>query len=231
MAYRNALWVLVTVVVSFWVGVIFARMFPDGGANVQWGSAAEWAAASAAAATAFIAWRALGSWQQQLKGATTHAVAHEIATAAVALRIAFYNARSPFIFSYEYPPDYLGRPSGQTLSSEQKATDYAFSCTSRLKELRPYLFGLVQLRPKAGASLGDNVVDAIEALARKARELEVFMQHEVDMRRAGQLNAQLSDYDRRTRDALTTTDKSDGFSLDFEGLLAALTKVLKPYMG
>jgi hypothetical protein len=28
MIYRNALWVLVTVAVSFWVGVIFARIFP-----------------------------------------------------------------------------------------------------------------------------------------------------------------------------------------------------------
>lgn len=38
MAYRSTLWVLVTVVVSFWVGVIFARVFPGGliGEFTEW---------------------------------------------------------------------------------------------------------------------------------------------------------------------------------------------------
>lgn len=235
MYLRNTLWVLFTVAVSFWVGVLFARIFPEFGvAGKDLGSVAEWVTAFAAVWAALIGWQALGSWQHQLKGATKHTVAHEIATAARALRYAFYDARSPLIFAYEWPPDYFGRPIDYLQSNDQKAKDYTYTSNGRLKVLWPYILKLVELRPKAGATLGDPVADSVEALARKVQELQTYMSHQAEMLRQGGLRpSQWTDHDKRTATAITVDlrSKSDEFSLEFEACLTDLMGLLAPHMG
>lgn len=233
---QNLLWVTFTVVVSFFVGVLVARVFPSGflpSGTGEWGSIAEWTAAAAAVFTALVAWKALESWQAQLRGGTQHSVAHEIATSAVALKYAFYEARRFPISIVEYPRDWAAR-AGRLHTDVEKAADHKHAYDGRIKELWPYVIDLRTLRAKAWATLGVEIAEAMELLLRRVSELHGYMAMHVSQLETGTVDPEGWPEQLITLYKAAVAahfDKSDAFSLQFEENLAALMALLRPYMG
>jgi hypothetical protein len=153
--------------------------------QMNWGTVPDWLTFFAAAATALFAWKALSSWRRQLEGQTRHGVALEIASAARSLRYAFYDARSPLLLAAEFPESYRTRRMGERPTRDKEASEHAFVYQNRLKALWPYIRDCAKLRPKAGITFGDKCADALEALAKKARELEFIAQEHVEQMRVG----------------------------------------------
>ena len=194
--------------------------------DVDWGFAADWVAALAAVGTLVVAaWAAL-SWREQLRGGSKHTVAQEVATAARALRYAFYGVRSPLIEGWEFPESYWSRAPGVTSSNSEEAEAYRHVYHRRMKELWPSIKAVADLRARSGAVLGEDVAKEIEVLAKKARELDFFFQQDVDQRRAGPEGVRRwtdQAFVERVKQSVVVHDPPDDrFSREFEALLKAL---------
>lgn len=193
---------------------------------MQWGTVVDWLTFIATAATALAAWKALTSWKQQLEGQTRHSAALEVATAARALRYAFYDARSPMLFAGEFPESYRNRRMGERPSREEAAQEHAFLYRNRLKTLWQYISECAKLRPKAGTTLGDDCADALESLAKKARELEFIFEERVEQIRVGEeLVAKWTDQDwvKRVNESVEVSgDRQDPLSQEFEAAMKNL---------
>jgi hypothetical protein len=196
--------------------------------EVDWGLLANVVSAVASVATFVVAAIALTAWRAQLSGTTRHQAANRITTAARALRIAFYESRSPMIEAWEFPRSYRDRPIGQRPNNAELAHEYGHAYDGRLKELRPYLLRLARLRPAAGAVLGEPVADAAEALVRKARELQFLMrQHVRQLSDGPEVVAMWTDQAHVARvEACVLKGKphDDDFSKEFEALFVELLK-------
>jgi hypothetical protein len=94
----NTLTAVVCTSVSFFLGVLVARVFPTA-LGFDLGNLAEWVAASSALATAVIAGLALSSWRKQVRAAAAAAISE----AAALARFHFYDARNPFYSGAEFP--------------------------------------------------------------------------------------------------------------------------------
>lgn len=199
--------------------------------QINWGSLADWLSFLAAAATAFIALRALGSWKAQLAGQTRHAVAIEIETAARALRYAFYDARSPLLAAAEFSEPYRTRRMGEQPTREDKASEYAFVYHNRLRALSPYIHECAKLRPKAGMTFSDDCADALESLAKKARELDFIASEYVEQIRVGtEVVSMWSDQEwaSRVKNCIQVRpEKNDPLSIEFEAAMQNLTRLLR----
>jgi hypothetical protein len=196
---------------------------------IDWGLVAEWLAALASVGTMAVAICALNSWHKQMRGQSRHSAAQDAATVAHALRYAFYEARSPFIEAWEFPPAYLQRPTGQRTIDEE-ADAYAHVYAERRKFLWPYIKAVVDLIPKCGAVLGDEVANRLEKLARTARKLEFYHQYDVAARRDPEGGANWTDKDlpKRAREgAEVYPDRNDAFSLEFEAAYRAVLDSIK----
>ncbi|MGZ8992578.1 MAG: hypothetical protein ACXW16_01030 [Burkholderiaceae bacterium] len=193
---------------------------------MNWGTIPDWLTFAATAVTAGVAWKALSSWKKQLEGQTQHNVAIEVASAARALRYAFYDARSPLLLASEFPESYQERRMGEKPTRSQEAQEHAFVYQSRLKALWPYITECAKLRPKAGITFGDGCADALESLAKKARELEFIAQDYVEQMSVGQeIVTQWADQSwvKRVKTSIRVgSDRQDPLSLEFE---AAMKKV------
>ena len=200
----------------------------------DWGNFAEWVSAAAAVATFWVADIALMSWRNQLTGASKHKVALEIATAARALKYAFYGARSPLYESSEFPRWYLQQEPSRTNDDEARA--YGWLYQRRWRFLWPYLRQLAHLVPKAGAILGDETAGTAEKLVRHTRRLNFFMAQRVKQLRAGEaIVATWSDQKfvalvKSSVDTGTTDDHTDQFSREFEDNFNALLSLLNPHL-
>jgi hypothetical protein len=229
----NVLTAIFCTVVSFFVGVILARVFPDR-LGVEWGNVAEWAAAFGAFATALIAWLALRSWRDQLRGTSKHAAAAEIAEAARLTKYLFYDARNPFYDSGEFPPSYHLRLEPRTDAEEAKAWAYVYR--RRYRRLNKQILRLAILRAKAGALLSEESAAGLEDLARKARELRGFFQNKINQIRAGQqaVNQWRNQrWVKRVNEAVKLeppNDHSDPYSLEFEAKFDALMDLVRPFI-
>jgi hypothetical protein len=194
--------------------------------EMQWGTIPDWLTFIATAATALVAWKALSSWKEALRGETQHRAAQEIAAAAKALQYAFYDARSPWLSADEFPESYRNRRHGEQPSREQDAEEHAFLYDNRLKALWPYILECAKLRPKAGITFGDECADALEDLAKKARELAFIARERVEQIRLGKdIVAGWTDQNwvKRVKDSIhASSDKTDPLSQEFEAALARL---------
>ena len=193
---------------------------------MNWGTVPDWLMFLATAATALFAWKALGSWRRQLEGQTRHSVALEIASAARALRYAFYDARSPMLWAAEYPESYRNRRMGERPTRDEEAGEQAFVYQNRLKALWPYIQDCAKLRPKAGIAFGDKCADSLEALAKKARELEFIAQEYVEQTRVGdEIVAMWTDqkWVQRVKSSIhADTGRQDPLSVEFEAAMQVL---------
>jgi len=200
---------------------------------VDWGLIADWITALTGIAVLIVAIYGLRTWREQLQGTTRHATAHEVATAARALKYAFYAARSPMIDGWEFPETYWRRGVSASRSHDEEADAYQHVYQNRLKELWPYLRGLLDLRPKCGAVLGDDAAQGIHNLVAKARELQYYMQERVAELRAGPaVVAKWSDqaFVQKVRaSVVVSTPPNDTYSHEFETALSSVLEQLKPH--
>jgi hypothetical protein len=201
---------------------------------VDWGLIADWVAAIAAAGTLGVAVWAARSWREQLRGGSKHTVAQEVATAARALRYAFYGARSPLIEGWEFPESYWSRGPTSRKSNTEEAEAYRHVYHRRIKELWPTIRAVADLRARAGAVLGEETAKDLENLAKKARELDFFFEQDVDARRAGPEGVkQWTDqgFVERVRQSVVVHDPPDDrFSKEFEEMLRTLLERVKPHL-
>lgn len=200
------------------------------GCEIDWAEVRGWIEAGATAATALIAWAAYRAWLPQLRGSSKHAAAAAILEAARLMRYHFYDARSPWISAGEFPPAYRATVAH---SSEEEAGGYAHVYEGRWKHLGPQIQQLATLRAKAGALLGDDVADALEGVARKARELHNFMTDSVAQYRAGP--EIVREWDQEWVELVKKSVKADPsrddkYSKEFEEKFAALENLLRPHL-
>ena len=192
--------------------------------EMDWGLAADWITALTSAGVLFIAYLALGTWRDEVRGAAKLAASHEIMAAARALRYAFYAARSPGVDAWEFPETSRMRPANET-TDEDRADDYAHVFTARRKEMWPALLAVVDLRAKAGVLFGDAAADSVERLAKAARRLQFYMDEYVAILRAGDSVRQWTDQDhvKLTKQVVWVHDeRDDRLSTDFEAALKAV---------
>lgn len=197
------------------------------------GSAAEWVSAAAAVATAVIALKALLAWRDQVRGSSKHAAAAEILEAARLTRYHFYDARNAFYVTSEFPASY-NQVSGER-SRQEEVDGWAHVYAARWNLLGPQILRLATLRAKAGAVLSEDCADALEAMARKARELHNLFQERIGQIRAGPaIVAQWPDQDwvQRVTNSVQVIrgDHTDPYSLEFEATFAALKRLVDPFI-
>ncbi len=201
--------------------------------HMEIGNLAEWVSAAAAIATAAIAFKALLAWRDQMRGASKHVAAAEILEAARLMRYHFYDARNAMYVPSEFPASYY-QVSGQR--SRQEETDgWAHVYGARWALLSPQILHLATLRAKAGAVLSEDCADALEALARKARELHGFFQDRVEQIKVGpSIVAQWTNQDwvKRVKESVEVIpgDHTDPYSLEFEEKFEALKKLIDPFI-
>lgn len=202
--------------------------------QIDWGLVASVITALASVGVLVVAIIALRSWRNQLRGTAKHSVAQETATAARALKYAFYSARSPLIEPWEFPEDYWSPGGGvRARTNVEKANAFQYVYFGRKKELWPYLKSLIDLRPKCGAVLGEDVAKAIEELAKKARELQFFMDQQVDQMRAGEEIVRGwgdQDFIEKVKASVKVDGgRDDDFSIEFEEDLKELLELVRPH--
>jgi len=229
----NLLTAIFCTVVSLFVGVILARVFPQG-IGMDIGNAAEWVAALAAVVTAGIAAKALWSWQDQMRGTSRHAAAAEIAEAAQLMKYHFYDARNPWFGIGEFSPSYrsLKRP----ISPADEARGWAYLFNNRYALLEAQIQKLATLRAKAGTLLSEESAAALGDLARNARQLHGFFQDRVEQIKLGpEVVDQLPDQSwvEQTNSSFKTEspdDHSDKYSVEFEQKFTALMSLVKAFI-
>jgi hypothetical protein len=230
----NVLTAIFCTVVAFVLGLIVAQTtIPEHFHAIEWGNVAEWVAGIAAVATALIAWMALRSWRDQMRGASRHAAAAQIAEAARLTKYHFYDARNPWYDAAEFPPAYHAAQPPRSNTAE--ARGWAFLFERRYRLLNNQIMRLAKLRAKAGALLSEDSAEALEALARKARELHNFFQEKVAQIRAGpNIVSQWPDQQwvQRVNQSVEVNpeDHSDRYSLEFEAKFAKLMTLLEPFI-
>lgn len=218
---------VVCVPIAFIVGVLAARIFPEG-LHVEWGSVADWFVGFGTLATAAIAWTAFTSWREQLRGQSSHDAAKEIAEAAASLRYAFYEARSPMYMVWEFPDEYN---LATHRDREQEAKGYTHVFKNRFAFLQPEILRIAKLRANAGALLIDEVAEAMERLARKARELHNLFGHRVNQIRNGPELVPDTEFSRRVSTGVEVdSDHADAYSIEFESLYRELKALLAPFI-
>jgi len=201
---------------------------------VDWSAVADWANVSISFLTLVLGVFAVRMWRVQLRGGTKHQAAHEIAEAARMLRYAFYDARSPFFSAGEFPPSYRQRAMGTVATNDEQAAEYRHAFKNRLKELWVHLMKLANLRPRAGAAIGDPAANAVERLAKVARQLEFYMSERVEQYRVGpEIVAHWSDqaFVAKVNAGITAdSEREDAYSREFEEAFTALLDTLKLHM-
>lgn len=197
---------------------------------MQWGTVPDWISAVATLGTLVIAWVALSSWREQLKGASVHAVAEELAVAARSLKYAFYGARSPMFWAGEFPESYSKRYENREKPRHEIAEEFRHAYANRWKTLWPHIELLATLRSKAGAVLGDEIAQLAEDLAKKARELRFMMDEDIEQKRVGpDVVKRWSDqeFHKRVRDSVVSHEAQDPLSKEFDAALDRLLLALK----
>jgi hypothetical protein len=202
--------------------------------EIDWKATADWITAVGTGATAVIALFALRAWRTQLRGSNKHAAAQDIEIAALNLRYALEDARAPFIWAGEFPREYYDIGPGQQRTAEQTALGYDHVYRNRWNDLWPHIRAFAKFRPRAGAVLGDAVADAVEALARKARELRFLQEEDVKYKSVGpQVVAGYGDQEfvkRVKASVLAGRTSKDPLSVEFADELRKLRALLKPYI-
>lgn len=148
---------VVCIPVAFIVGVLAARVLPEG-LGVEWGNVADWAVAMGTAATALVAWRVYREWGAQLIAASEHEAAIKIAETAHELLDNFRYARRYKIDDWERPTEAV--------------PNSPFVYGARMQVVRARGQDLNALRYKARAILrSDLIADTITALVKETRNL------------------------------------------------------------
>lgn len=201
--------------------------------HMEIGNLAEWVAAAGGVATAIIAGVALSAWRDQIRGTSRHAAAAEIAEAAVLMKYHFYDARNAFFDIGEFPPTYRSQPSPRSYADE--FTGWAYVFENRYSMLSAQIMRLATLRAKAGALLSDESAAALEALAKKGRELHGFFQDRLEQIRVGpNIVSQWTDQNwvKRVNASFQVIpqDHTDPYSLEFEEKFKALMRLIKPFI-
>jgi hypothetical protein len=196
------------------------------------GNWAEWVAAVGSIATAIIAGMALYSWRDQMRGASRHVAAAEIAEAARLMKYHFYDARNAFFDIAEFPPTYRTQPSPR--SNADEFTGWAHVFENRYSLLSAQIMRLANLRAKAGALLSEESAEALEAVARKGRELHGFFQERLEQIRVGpNIVSQWPDQNwvKRVKESFEVyPEHADAYSLEFEAKFDALRKLIEPFI-
>jgi hypothetical protein len=218
--------------VSLVVGVVIGGILPEHHHQMELGSAAEWLGGIGAVATAVIAWIALRSWRDQVRGQSSHAAAAEIAEAARLLKYHFYDARNPFWSATEFPPAYRTAPTPRPNPIEVMGWGHVF--TNRFQLLNGQILRLATLRAKAGALLSEESADALEALARKARELENFFRERLEQIRVGpHIVSQWPDQkwvQLVNQSFECSSERNDAYSLELEERYRNLKGLVDPFI-
>jgi hypothetical protein len=191
----------------------------------------DWLSALTSVATLVVAVLALGTWREQLRGTASHATALDLATEVRALRNKFFEARSPLFEAWEFPSSYYEAPLPR--SSHQEAEAWRHVYGNRWKELWPQILKLADMRPRVGAVLGDAVAHRTENLARKARELRFWMDHSIEIYRAGEGVAAWNDqaFVQRTRDSVVAgPDRDDTLSQEFTSIYNEIIEQLDEHL-
>jgi hypothetical protein len=201
--------------------------------HLEIGNLAEWVAAAAAVATAIIAGMALSAWRDQMRGTSRHMAAAEIAEATALMKYHFYDARNAFYDIAEFPPSYRTQPSPR--SNADEFTGWAYVFQNRYSLLSAQILRLANLRAKAGALLSEECAEALEAFAKKGRELHGFFQDRLEQIRAGDnIVSQWSDQSwvQRVKDScqVISDEHTDRYSLEFEEKLTVLKNLINPFI-
>jgi hypothetical protein len=205
-----------------------------GACAIDWGLIADWVAAMAAIGTLIVAIWAARSWREQLRGGSKHTVAQEVATAARALKYAFYGARSPLIEGWEFPESYWSRGPAARRTNTEEGEAYRHVYHRRMQELWPMIKAVADLRARAGVVLGEETAKDLEDLAKKARELDFFFQQDVEARRAGPEGVKQwtdQEFVKRVQQSVVVHDPPDDrFSKEFEALFETLLERVRPHL-
>ena len=200
--------------------------------RVDWSVVPAWVEAVGSVVTAGVALAAYRAWRPQLRGASKHTAAAKILEAARLARYHFYDARNTVITAGEFPAEYWA---SKARSNAQEADGFAKVYQGRWKHLWPQIEQLAILRAKAGALFGEEVASALDELARKARELQGFMENHLSELRAGpEIVSQWADQEwvRRVRNSVSVDpqDHTDDYSKEFEEKFEKLEKLVKPHI-
>lgn len=194
--------------------------------------ATDWISAATSLGTLIMAGYALTTWRGQLRGSTKHAIAQETATAARALRYAFYGARSRMIDGWEFPQPFTGLSGA---GNEQLGDAYAHVYGNRFKELWPHVRALADLRARCGEGLSDDVAKEVENLAMKARTLQFFMHEHVEQMRAGPEVVKMwtdQEFVKKVKSSVYADGDApdDQYSREFEAQFQRLRRLLGQYL-
>lgn len=177
---------------------------------------------------------ALTTWQRQLKGTAVHKVAATLATEVKALSYAFFESRSPLYEGWEFPAEYHALPPGAARTDAQEADAWAHVYLNRWKALWPRVLRIAKLRAKIGAILGDDVADKAEQLARIARQLKFWMEHDVSQKRAGpEIVAHWDqNFVQAVRRSVTLADgtRNDAYSQEFIQARESLLSLIRQHL-
>lgn len=176
---------------------------------------------------------AVTTWQRQLKGTTTHSAAIKVASAAKTLSNLFFESRAPIFEAWEFPAAYH-EMSKTERSDAAEAEAWKHAYNTRFQQLWPQVLKLAEMRGEIGAVLSDPVADAAERLARKAKELKYWMEHDLDLKRAGDdFVARVHDarYVARVRASVVAHDEQDDqLSREFIAAREKLLALVRPYL-
>lgn len=173
----------------------------------------------------WIAWEALSTWKQQLRGTTKHQCALELGVAVRTLEHQFFEARSPMYEGWEFPTEYYQKPRNER-TAEEEAKAWMHVYNNRWKEVWPHVKALADMRAKIGTILGDEVMVDAEALARCARQLQNWMQHDAAAKMAAfdERAYASEEFTREAHQHVTVMpERNDKYSREF---LALRNKVL-----
>lgn len=192
------------------------------------GTLPDWLTFATTAVAVYIAWRALGTWKEQLEGGSRHATALAVSEAALALWYAFYQARSFIFQNYEFPIERHRRPIGHQLTNDENASDFEHLFRGRRKELWPYVKACLEVQPKAGAVYGPEAAVAVGALVDSIREWAFSVDSYIEQLRAGEDGVKHwtdQDHVKKVKaDIVAPKRHDDELSLQFE---AAMDRVFR----
>lgn len=134
--------------------------------------------AGAAIFTATVAYRGIHRWRGEESGKADFDLARRIGKATFGFRDALANARSPFVFAYEFPEDY------DPLRLDMEGGAYAHALTNRFAPVRLLAIELQSLRNEAEALWGGELVEELNKLLQHASALHSAMNAFVSNKRA-----------------------------------------------
>jgi hypothetical protein len=185
--------------------------------------------AVAAGFTAVVAVKGINKWRKELEGKASFDAARSLAKAVYRFRDAMKDARSPIIWGGEFKSR---QEFGRTQTPTEKADDYWYVYTNRLKLVQNTLPDLDAAALEAEALWGSQARDAVNLLRQTYVQLWAAMDASAsDFRTEGYAFQQDPEFGKRIRSEVARSpDDSDPLSMKIASHVRAIEAILKPHL-